>query len=85
MNFTKNLTARKIVLCGAFVLAVLSSLTSVSLAQSGPWTTKAPMPTARLWLSGEVVGGKIYAIGGATAVGSPTLTTVEEYDPITNT
>jgi len=58
---------------------------AISLAQGGTWTTKTPMSTARLWLSGEVVGGKIYAIGGATAAGSPTLTTVEEYDPVTNT
>jgi hypothetical protein len=84
MNFTKSLTPAKILLCGAFVFVELLSLSSISLAQ-GPWTTKAPMSTARFWFSCEVVNGKIYAIGGATAAGAPTLATVEEYDPETDT
>jgi N-acetylneuraminic acid mutarotase len=49
------------------------------------WTTKAPMPTARMFLAAGVVNGKIYAIGGAIAAGGSTLSTVEEYDPLTDT
>jgi len=54
------------------------------------WTTKSDMPTARQGLSTTVVDGKIYAIGGGAA-GSEnyssveTYTTVEEYDPATDT
>jgi N-acetylneuraminic acid mutarotase len=48
------------------------------------WTTKAPIPTARVWLSTSVVDGKIYAIGGAPLTKEP-LATVEVYDPATDT
>jgi N-acetylneuraminic acid mutarotase len=51
------------------------------------WATKAPMPTGRTQLAVGVVnvGGsdKIYAIGGLA--NGINLTTVEEYDPGTNT
>jgi N-acetylneuraminic acid mutarotase len=46
----------------------------------GLWATKANMPTARGYLSVGVVNNKVYAIGGHGC-----LTTVEEYDPSTNT
>jgi N-acetylneuraminic acid mutarotase len=54
------------------------------------WTTKSEMPTARQGLSTSVVNGKIYAIGGVDASGgsypsAKTLSTVEEYDPATDT
>jgi len=51
------------------------------------WTKKADMPTAREGVSTSVVNGKIYAIGGnARPQGQwDTISTVEEYDPITNT
>ncbi len=54
------------------------------------WTTKSDMPTARQGLSTSVVDGKIYAIGGgASPSGSyswaETFSTVEEYDPATDT
>jgi N-acetylneuraminic acid mutarotase len=42
-----------------------------------------PMPTARTGLAVGVVNNKIYAIGGLNSSGN--LTTVEEYDPATNT
>jgi len=42
--------------------------------------TKTPMPTGRTHLTSSVVNGKIYAIGGLGG-----LTTVEEYNPATNT
>jgi len=53
------------------------------------WVEKADMPTARLCLATEVVDGKIYAIGGHLAEpavsGAAGLSTVEEYDPVTDT
>ncbi len=55
---------------------------------SNAWATKAPMPTPRVYLGVAASGGKIYAIGGlGTPTGTyyPTLTTVEAYDPVTNT
>ncbi len=54
------------------------------------WTTKSEMPTARQGLSTSVVNGKIYAIGGGAASSTAytsvkTFSTVEEYDPATDT
>jgi len=53
-------------------------------------TTKSEMPTARQGLSTNVVNGKIYAIGGGAAssvsyTSVETFSTVEEYDPATDT
>jgi len=58
---------------------------------SDTWTTKADMPTARgRGLSTSVVNGKIYAMGGmpsrtGSVVWPPCVSTVEEYDPATDT
>ena len=57
---------------------------------SDTWETKSPMPTARQGLSTSVVNGKIYAIGGAefssaSFSNSEKFSTVEEYDPATDT
>jgi len=82
MNFTKSLTSAKIMLCEAFVLVGLLSLSSISLAQ-GPFTVKAYMPTARLSMGTAVVDGKIYVIGGGQTETSK-LSVVEVYDPATN-
>ena len=60
----------------------LLGMTSISLAAGGAWTKKADMPTARTDLSTCVVDGKIYAIGGGAG---PFLSTVEVYDPTTDT
>ncbi|MCH7919204.1 MAG: hypothetical protein IIC50_14620 [Planctomycetes bacterium] len=51
------------------------------------WTPKAGMPTARDYASASAVNGKIYMIGGATVGGGfpQGVSTVEEYDPATNT
>jgi N-acetylneuraminic acid mutarotase len=43
------------------------------------------MPTARQWLSTSAVNGKIYAFGGTPRTYQPALSTVEEYDPATDT
>lgn len=52
------------------------------------WTTKAPLPTPRRGL-GAVTGpnGIVYAIGGSprAGFGDPFVTTVDAYDPATNT
>jgi N-acetylneuraminic acid mutarotase len=48
------------------------------------WINKASMPTARGWLAGSYVRGKIYIIGGHSNSGTA-LTTNEEYDIATNT
>ena len=64
----------------------LSVLPLISLAQKGKWTKKADMPTARLALQTCVLDGKIYAIGGLSVWGkAPDLSTVEVYDPATDT
>ncbi|MHC4241777.1 MAG: Kelch repeat-containing protein [Planctomycetota bacterium] len=68
----------------SLILILSLSLVSVSLAAEGIWTSKADMPTARIYLSTSVVSGRIYAIGGGSRseVG---VSTVEEYDPTTDT
>ncbi len=56
------------------------------------WTTKSEMPTVRQGLSTNVVNGRIYAIGGSASSSSgystssvKNFSTVEEYDPETDT
>jgi N-acetylneuraminic acid mutarotase len=51
------------------------------------WTRKADMPTPRTRASASVVDGKIYVFGGASGGGSgyPEMSTVEAYDPATDT
>ena len=55
------------------------------------WTTKAPMLRGRVWMAVAVVNGILYAIGGSstdTIQGVPTgqtVSTVEAYDPATDT
>jgi N-acetylneuraminic acid mutarotase len=51
------------------------------------WTTRADMPTARQWLAAAAVDGIIYAIGGSEGrpAGDRDLSTVEAYDPSTDT
>ncbi len=52
------------------------------------WTKKADMPTARWSAASSVVNGKIYIVGGTVVTGAGNrlnLTTVEIYDPETDT
>ena len=73
-------------------LTILLGLTMVVVAAEtfaqGTWTTKAPMPTARgnfeVGVAADLVGDKLYAVGGFNNAGGA-LTTVEAYDPDTNT
>ncbi|MHC4627557.1 MAG: Kelch repeat-containing protein [Planctomycetota bacterium] len=66
------------------VLALALGLASTSLGARGIWKYKADLPTARTYLSTSVVNGKIYAIGGGPRAVSA-VSTVEEYDPATDT
>ncbi len=47
------------------------------------WQTKAPMPTARVYLGAAALDGLIYAAGGIPG-GFTDLSTVEAYNPATN-
>lgn len=69
---------------GLFVLTVLLLVSNwVALAVDPSWVTKAPMMAARYSFQTEVINGKIYSIGGYS--GSNALSSVEMYDPTTNT
>jgi len=68
----------------SLVLVLTLYLASVSLAVEDTWTYKADIPTARTWVGGCVLDGKIYIIGGARSASSVT-SVVEVYDPIVDT
>ena len=63
--------------------------------ETDTWERKADMPTARAGVSTVVVDGKIYAIGGGQTkkfqrglgwvYGGKVLSTIEVYDPVTDT
>jgi hypothetical protein len=61
---------------------------SGSFSAGNQWFAMAPMPTARYGLAAAAVNGRIYAIGGQPSVpvtGFSIVSTVEVYDPSTNT
>ncbi|MFC1634198.1 LamG-like jellyroll fold domain-containing protein [Planctomycetota bacterium] len=68
----------------SFIWILVLGMAPLSLAVDGSWTMKTDMPTARMYLSTSVVNRKIYAIGGASRV-EVGISTVEEYDPTTDT
>lgn len=51
---------------------------------AGSWTARPEMPTARGWAAAAVVDNMIYVIGGRASDGSD-LSTIEVYDPTTET
>jgi hypothetical protein len=55
----------------------------LAVATTITWTAKAPMPTARTWLTAAVFNGQIYTFGGLTS--TTELDVVERYDPVSNT
>jgi N-acetylneuraminic acid mutarotase len=67
------------------MVAVLLGTASVSLGAGDTWTQKADMPKARFILSASAVDGKIYSIGGSSAMHGEGLSIVDEYDPTTDT
>jgi N-acetylneuraminic acid mutarotase len=77
MKLNFNFLLAILILCG------LLGIASIGPAEEGPWTKKADMPTERGWLSTSEINGKIYAIVGAQP--NVPLSTVEEYDPATDT
>ena len=66
------------------ILAV--SLTVESFAQSGIWTTKAPMLSPRAQMAVAVAGGTIYTLGGISPTFFPLsiVGMVDAYNPVTN-
>jgi len=74
----------RLVLVGIVAVMVLGG---ESAKADFTWTQKADMPTARMGPTSAVVNGKIYIIGGGTSEGPDerVLSTVEEYDPVTET
>ena len=70
---------------GILILSVLF-INVVNLAAEENWTQKADMPTVRSGFDTCIVNGKIYAIGGEIeGFGNLSLSTVEMYDPKTDT
>jgi N-acetylneuraminic acid mutarotase len=66
-------------------LTATSPTIVMKTATAPGWATAAPMPTARVYLAAATGrDGRIYAIGGYNASGTP-LNTVEAYTPSTNT
>lgn len=76
---TKKIKATITLLLALFLL--LTVTVHCVLAAEDFWTTKEPMPTARVTLGAAVVDGKIYAIGGYNG---SYLSTNEMYDPATD-
>jgi N-acetylneuraminic acid mutarotase len=72
-----------IVLNSVLVVVGLLGMAAIIKAESGMWTEKTSMPAPRWSLSTAVVNGKIYVIGGLTV--NDALSTVEEYNPVTDT
>ena len=61
-------------------LTLLVQWVGVSCAVEDTWMYKADIPTARTWVGGSVLDGKIYVIGGSITTSSVT-SVVETYDP----
>ncbi|MHB1355400.1 MAG: Kelch repeat-containing protein [Anaerolineae bacterium] len=69
-------------LSAVFIACVLIFAQFVQ-ATTATWTAKAPMLTARTWISAAAYDGKLYVFGGLN--NTTKLATVERYDPGTNT
>lgn len=71
---------------GILILCALLVINVVNLAAEENWKRKADMPTQRSGFGTCIVNGKIYAIGGEVeGFGNLSLSTVEMYDPKTDT
>ena len=57
----------------------------VPKVEGGEWVQRADIPTPRYYLSTCAVNGKIYAFGGVGDGVVTSLSTLEEYDPATDT
>jgi hypothetical protein len=72
-----------LILILSIILASTLMFVQDAIATTVTWTAKAPMPTARVWISAAVYAGKIYVFSGLSS--TTKLATVERYDPETNT
>jgi N-acetylneuraminic acid mutarotase len=62
-----------------------ADLPAAACPATNTWHTKAEMPTAHTAVGGRALGGKLYVIGGSTALGgSSAVATVNVDDPRTN-
>lgn len=68
----------------SFLLILVLGEVRLALAQPGQWLARAPMPTPRQETTPAVLNGRIYLPGGFNA-SAQAVTTVEAYDPATNT
>jgi N-acetylneuraminic acid mutarotase len=68
---------------------VSNELTAQFRVSEFPWVARAPMPYPRREFATATVAGKIYVMGGgdtqAPVIPSPATTTVQVYDPATDT
>src|SRR6185295_120353 len=78
-EYLMNASFKRVLVMSVFLTGL--AMGPAVFAQGGTWTTKAPMPTPRVRVGTAVVNGVIYAVGG-NAIG--VLSTVEAYDPATN-
>ena len=67
------------------LITQILGLNLYSFAEENGWTKRSDIPAARYGHSSSVVNGKIYVIGGTTDWQDIALSTVEEYDPLTDT
>ncbi len=67
----------------SFAAIAVLGLAGIVVAAGDTWTYKAIMPTARGFVSGCVLDGKLYVIGGFPSHYSVTAA-VEMYDPATD-
>ena len=82
----KSLNGCRIRLVLIVLIAALVGSAGQNVKADFIWTKKADMPTPRWLYTSAVVNGKIYIIGGSTSEpDAKALSTVEEYDPVTNT
>ena len=81
MSFQQR--SRRITRITVSAMLTLAGITLVSRAEANGWSRKADMTTARFFVCASVVDGTIYAIGGAVTRSG--LSTVEAYDPTTDT
>ena len=81
-EITRNMKHNFIWILSGLILIGFLGMASVCLASGDTWAQKADMPTARADLAACAVNGEIYVIGGGWG---PFLSTVEVYDPSTNT
>jgi L-ascorbate metabolism protein UlaG (beta-lactamase superfamily)/N-acetylneuraminic acid mutarotase len=83
-SFNGTKISNSICILISLMLSGLLGRTGTSLAADDTWTYKADIPTARTWVGGCVLDGKIYVIGGGRSDSSAT-SVVEVYDPLVNT